>query len=460
MSLPAAVPAPELEPLDILLVDDQPANLLALSATLEGPGQRLHCAGSGREALRLLLERDFALILLDVVMPGMDGFETAALIRERERSARTPIVFLTALREREPGLLQAYRLGAVDYLIKPFVPDILRSKVAVFVDLARKTEQVRRAAQTLREAERREHQRQLAEAEQRLEAERLRARELLLQRQMEAGLGQQRWLEAILDGLPTALLLLDPAAPGGAFANRAARALVGGAPAGATGSTRFLDPRGEPVELEALPLARAGRGERLAGLPLDYRRPDGTGGSLLAYSERLGPVADHPETVLLSLLDVSELRRTQRELEQAVQAREDFLAVASHQLRTPLTALKIQLANALRSWTRPEVAADPAEHAIGYLEQLQRSVSRLVRLTDYLLDVSGLGAGSVELRPASVELGALVLEVVERLRDELAGAGCEVHFSPTAQSWTPSLTDAISPDTSRPRISLAPRGGG
>jgi len=436
VTLPGAPLAPELEPVDILLVDDQPANLVALAATLERPGQRLHRAGSGREALRLLLEHDFAVILLDVLMPGMDGFETAALIRERERSSRTPIVFLTALREREPGLLQAYQLGAVDYLIKPFVPEILRSKVAVFVDLARKTEQMRRAAQALRDAEHLEHLRALREAEQRFEAERLRAREQVLQRQMEAGLNQQRWLEAILDGLPTALVLLDPAVPGGVFANRAAQALAGGAltvAAPPSDGTRILDGQGSAVEPGALPLTRAAQGERLAGLQLDFRCPDGRRGSVLAYSERLGPLAEHPETVLLSLLDVSELRRTQLELEDAVRAREDFLAVASHELRTPLTALKIQLANAVRSWGRPEVASDPAGHAIGYLEQLQRSVGRLVRLTDYLLDVSGLGAGSVELRPASVELGALVLEAVERLREELAAAGCEVRFSPTTQ---------------------------
>ena len=122
----------------ILLVDDQPENLIALEAVLESLGQDLVKAYSGREALRHLLENDFAAILLDVKMPDMDGFECAAMIRERECSADTPILFLTALKSDE-HLSRGYNMGAVDYLSKPIVPEILRSKVAVFVELGRKS---------------------------------------------------------------------------------------------------------------------------------------------------------------------------------------------------------------------------------------------------------------------------------------------------------------------------------
>lgn len=121
----------------ILLVDDQPENLIALEAVLESLGQDLVKAHSGREALRHLLDNDFAAILLDVKMPDMDGFECAAMIRERECSADTPILFLTALKSDE-HLSRGYNMGAVDYLSKPIVPEILRSKVAVFVELGRK----------------------------------------------------------------------------------------------------------------------------------------------------------------------------------------------------------------------------------------------------------------------------------------------------------------------------------
>jgi signal transduction histidine kinase len=127
------------EPVKILLVDDQPENLLSAGAVLETLGQVLILAESGREALRQLLDHDFAVILLDVMMPEMDGFETAALIRQRERSRLTPIIFLTALGRSEEHMLRGYNLGAVDYMSKPFVPEILRSKVSVFVELHRKS---------------------------------------------------------------------------------------------------------------------------------------------------------------------------------------------------------------------------------------------------------------------------------------------------------------------------------
>jgi hypothetical protein len=124
---------------NILLVDDRPENLLALEAVLADLGQNLVKADSGRQALRCVLEQDFAVILLDVQMPGMDGFETAELIRERERSRYTPIVFLTATSHSDAHVFKGYAAGAVDYLSKPFVPEILRSKVMVFVELHRKT---------------------------------------------------------------------------------------------------------------------------------------------------------------------------------------------------------------------------------------------------------------------------------------------------------------------------------
>ena len=128
---------------NILLVDDRPENILALEAVLADLGQNLVKADSGRQALRCVLEQDFAVILLDVQMPGMDGFETAALIRERERSMHTPIVFLTASDQSEPAVFRGYSVGAVDYLYKPCVPEKLKSKVAVFVNLFRMRERVR-----------------------------------------------------------------------------------------------------------------------------------------------------------------------------------------------------------------------------------------------------------------------------------------------------------------------------
>ncbi|HLZ93405.1 MAG TPA: response regulator [Candidatus Acidoferrum sp.] len=140
------------EKVKILLVDDNPDNLVSLEAALDSLGQQLVSARSGTEALRHLLENDFAAILLDVKMPDMDGFETAELIRSRKRSQHTPILFLTAYRNEE-HLFRGYDLGAVDFLFKPIVPEILRSKVAVFVELSRSAQRQRRQAEILAKAE-------------------------------------------------------------------------------------------------------------------------------------------------------------------------------------------------------------------------------------------------------------------------------------------------------------------
>jgi two-component system, sensor histidine kinase and response regulator len=138
---------------NILLVDDQPANLVALEAMLQGLGQNLIKAESGREALKWLLTHEFAVILLDVKMPEMDGFETATLIRQRDKSRHTPILFLTAADNTQTQAVRGYAVGAVDYLVKPVVPEFVRSKVAVFVELAKKNELLKRQARLLAESE-------------------------------------------------------------------------------------------------------------------------------------------------------------------------------------------------------------------------------------------------------------------------------------------------------------------
>jgi two-component system sensor histidine kinase/response regulator len=145
--------APLDDRVNILLVDDQPANLVALEAMLQGLGQNLIKAESGREALKWLLTHEFAVILLDVKMPDMDGFETATLIRQRDKSRHTPILFLTAADKTQNHAVRGYAVGAVDYLVKPVVPEFVRSKVAVFVELAKKSELLRRQARLLLESE-------------------------------------------------------------------------------------------------------------------------------------------------------------------------------------------------------------------------------------------------------------------------------------------------------------------
>jgi signal transduction histidine kinase len=147
--------SPENGRASILLVDDRVENLIALEAILEPLDVDIDRATSGEEALRRLLGKEYACVVLDVQMPGMNGFETARFIKSRERTKHLPIIFLTAISKEERYVFEGYAVGAVDYLFKPFEPEILRSKVSVFVDLSRKNRQLERQAMQLRDAERR-----------------------------------------------------------------------------------------------------------------------------------------------------------------------------------------------------------------------------------------------------------------------------------------------------------------
>jgi CheY-like chemotaxis protein len=138
------------DPVRILIVDDRSENLVALEAILGSLDHELVRARSGEEALKALLHNDFAVILLDASMPGMDGFETATRIKRREKTRDIPIIFLTALNNEPQHAFRGYEVGAVDYLTKPFDPWILRAKVSVFVDLFRKNAQLREQAELLR----------------------------------------------------------------------------------------------------------------------------------------------------------------------------------------------------------------------------------------------------------------------------------------------------------------------
>src|SRR3954447_23034385 len=173
----------------VLVVDDDERNLLAVRTVLEDVGEVVE-ARSGEEALRHLLKGEFAVILLDVYMPGLDGYETAHIIRSREQTKRIPIVFLSAVNKETEHLIRGYSMGAVDYVFKPVDPIVLRSKVAVFVDLFAKTREIERKAK---------QEQALLDANLRANAERLRA-------EQELRRAEQRQA-AIIQSLPMVLYL-------------------------------------------------------------------------------------------------------------------------------------------------------------------------------------------------------------------------------------------------------------
>ncbi|HEY4241590.1 MAG TPA: response regulator [Kofleriaceae bacterium] len=166
-----AAPAPMVYGRDILVVDDNQTNLVAIEAALSPLGRKLVLASSGVEALGKLLQQDFALIVLDVAMPGMDGFETARMIRSRDRNRATPIIFVTGMAWQDDEVLRGYELGAFDFLMKPVRPEVLRAKAGVFVTLQERTYELQQKAEELRLTQRRAHERELLAQRRRFEAE-------------------------------------------------------------------------------------------------------------------------------------------------------------------------------------------------------------------------------------------------------------------------------------------------
>ncbi len=242
----------------ILLVDDHPANLLALEAALEPLGQRLVQAHSGAEALRRASEEDFAAILLDVQMPELDGYQTARLIKSQERSRHVPLLFLSAIHREERQVLRGYSQGAADYLLKPLDPDVLRAKVAVFVDLYQRQEQLRQREARLRQQE----------------------RELLL-RQSEAH------ARAILEAMPQAVWA-SRSDDAHAWCNPAWARLMAGPGAGAARDT-FLEAV-HPEEREAV---EAGWREALcSGLAWEAQHRMGHPGAWRWYRLRVTPLPE------------------------------------------------------------------------------------------------------------------------------------------------------------------------
>ena len=219
----------------ILAVDDDERNLLAISEVLATTGDVI-CAQSGEEALRFLLKEDFAVILLDVLMPGIDGYETAALIRQREQSKRTPIIFLTAISKEEAHMLRGYDAGAVDYVFKPFDPIMLRSKVAVFVELHEKTLEIQRKAA----------------AEQRLLAQALQAQKEKLQAERALRSAEEQQ-DAILSSLPVCFHARSAEPPFAArFVTKGVERMTGFSPERLTSEAGFGLSRVHPDDLSKL----------------------------------------------------------------------------------------------------------------------------------------------------------------------------------------------------------------
>jgi len=356
---------------NILLVDDNPANLLSLRAILDDLDQNLVEARSGEEALERVQSDEFAVVLLDVLMPGVGGFETARMIRDGDRSRHTPIIFLTASDIDRPQVEEAYALGAVDILGKPLLPFVLRSKVRGFAELYRDKQRARRETEQLR---------------------------LLV--------------HATAD---YAIFMLDPEGHVLTW-NSGAERLKGYTAAEITGQhfSRFYPQeaidRGWPGH--ELRVARAeGRFEDEGGRV----RKDGTqfwaNVVITALHDEAGDFVGFSKITR----DLTERKRVEEALHEADRHKNEFLATLAHELRNPMAPLRNGL-QLLRLTTDPE-AREQAR------EMMERQLGQMVRLVDDLLDISRVSRNKLELRKARIELWAVVQSAVETARPQVEAGG-------------------------------------
>ncbi|MGA9382652.1 MAG: response regulator, partial [Phormidium sp.] len=375
---------------NVLLVDDHPENLIALEAVLDGLGQNLVKAGSGEEALRCLLNQDFAVILLDVQMPGMDGFETATLIRQRERSRNTPIIFLTAFSTNENLMFKGYSLGAVDYLLKPIDPVILNSKVSVFVDLFKKNLEVQHQAAQLAAMNA-----ELKQSEERF-----------------------RTLSACS---PVGIFLTDTSGKC-TYSNPRFQSICG-----------FITAENWQEEFAKLTLPED-RHTLLLEWPNYIRQGQPNSGEFRIYQSdkslrwvhiRTAPMLSDNGTLLGhvgTIEDITERKQAEavreqfirehaarQQAEEANRMKDEFLAILSHELRTPL--------NSILGWSRLLVTKNFDEITrIKALETIERNARSQARLVNDILDVSQIIQGNLRLSIQPVNLQNLIEVTVETAR--------------------------------------------
>jgi signal transduction histidine kinase/DNA-binding response OmpR family regulator len=419
---------------NILIVDDRPDKLLVYRTVLEDLQQNLYTAASGDDALRQVLEHDFALILLDVNMPGLDGLETAALIRGRKKSAHTPIILVTADYGDELRMTKAYSLGAVDYIASPVVPEILRAKVKVFVELYLLAEQAKRQA--------RERIVLVEEKAAREAAERA-SRRLAFLAEASATLASSLDLEATLCELArlavprfadvsiVSLLSAEGQAKRHEMAWRTGEAeapllnaslmelgealldeLVERVQSSGKGETierdatgtasRIALPRGLSVHaLMLVPLVV--RGRRLGVLTLG-----------LEAAGRSFEADTHAMVAELALRGATALDNALlfRKIQDEDQRKNEFLAMLAHELRNPLAPIS----NAVHIM---RVSDDDADKLAWARELIARQLKQLVRLVDDLLDVSRITRGKIELKIECVDVGQVIHEAIETSRPSI-----------------------------------------
>jgi PAS domain S-box-containing protein len=405
----------------VLLVDDQVRNLEALQAVLHPSGCRLVCAQSADEALLALLQHDFAAIVLDIRMPGMDGLELARLIKGRRRSRHVPILFLTAHLLDEKDALRGYQAGAVDYLTKPLDPEILRAKIAIFADLARASQALSETNQQLQReiSERERAQEALREANQMLEA-RVDARTAEVVYANEVLAASEERLRIALDAGRMGTWELD-SRDRLCHIDEVQCRLLGLAPGTRSVALdtllSFTHAADDEAVRAAVENALVTNVDDDADYAYEFRivRPADHSVRWLLVRGRTIANPDGPPRRIGVAIDITDRKHDEQALQEADRRKNDFLATLAHELRNPLAPIR-NAVELLR--LKGELPADKR----GPTEVIDRQARALTRLVDDLLDISRITQNRLELRREPANLAAIVEAAVESSRPLIDGA--------------------------------------
>jgi signal transduction histidine kinase len=403
---------------NILMVDDRPDKLLALEASLEDLQLNIVRAYSGPEALRHVLSQEFAVILLDINMPNMDGFETAEIIRQRRGSAHVPIIFLTAMLE-DTYVQRSYSLGAVDYILTPVVPQVLRSKVGVFVDLFKKTQQVRVQAEGLRQRATQLYR--LTDASVAIHS--ADTVEKVAQIAMDTARQIIGAHQAMMWASYPPMQPVSRASYSSKYPSRQEAAFnfeQHAAHAHLRNGNKVTRMSRHELRTQLLVNGSTEIGPPLKGLlavPLSAR--DGRQMGWILVSDRIsGDFTDDDQAILLQLGQMASVAIENILFAQERQAnrfKDEFLATLSHELRTPLNAISGWVQLLRLNGVRGEVA-----HG---LDVIDRNVKSQTKLIEDLLDLSRITSGHLRLNKTTVPARSILEAAVEALRPLLTERG-------------------------------------
>jgi PAS domain S-box-containing protein len=411
----------------ILIVDDRPENLLALEAILEPLGHELIRANSGPEALKALLVHNFAAILIDVQMPGMNGFETVEIIKSRERTRHIPVIFLTAISKDEEYVYKGYEVGAVDYMFKPLQPDVLRSKVSVFVELHLKNERIREQERELRDAAERElaHQHTLERIESRARFSEViaSATEAIItfdddnRITLFNGGAERMFMISAAQMMDKSVLDLLHANSRTSFARLVAQTSGPGRRTELTPTTfTAVRTNSEQFPFEcSLSFLRLSDEAVFTLIGRDITERVRSERALKTQAEQLAMASEELKAVN------DELSERQIELERAIGARSRFYASMSHELRTPINAIL-----GYSSLLLDNIYGDLNEDQVRGIERTNRAAKHLLELVNDILDLSKIEAGKIELQIEPVTIPAVIEDLFVTVRPLAEETGSEL----------------------------------